>query len=999
MNIPHDDSSLCQEDRDNCNNPAFYSLLGDPRTARPGFRKEIPTSVHKAGKFWMDNEKNASTYKNRVRAASAKEHLTPYVSYLEDVILKSEYAPAFEKFIADHPTRQLTQTRNGQSTTVHRRSLREIRLNLERMGYKEPMDVIKDICYWVGAMKFQYAVNEDFGYMARMLDKAIQQAETNSELKSLYQICCFRDPFGPPPMIRCDGMCDFLLEGGNVIYQIVARDIDYNLCYKCYRRAPEIISFDLPIRQNSTKTEPATVSKTSLVRKTIPVIPQPEREEIVECFACFARHHKMCVLYDEFNWEAGYTASSPKFIDNFSPSYICRQCVQQLSARPLNYQVFTAKTMQITSLSNFIQRELESYMYQLCQQHSNPSALPPKIQVRELSSRKLFFTATGRMAEEYLKHGKPTEFSYTARSLMLTQDTTMDGRLTSEKALFNVIVHEYDNGWILISYLDSVRLFKPAQFRRKLYQRVLVEYMKYIQTFRTNEFQRIYVWVCPPKPGEEYVFLGRPADQIVLDAKGLQIWYEKIFTQAKQESLVDDFLIIDSTNNPFHSYLDIPYFVDDFWAEKLELVHIEVDAELKAYQDFLDDERNPNGDLRSKRRKKRANPPPVPKPVQERVDEIFEKDLKDAVFVVRLKQIPPLDAARSRFLKPAEKDVDIWNKFMFKRGNYQLSCRQRQFDFSDERRATYATLHMHSRMAEESLEVACCYCEVLITEGVYCYKCENAVFCKNCINTHGNFEEDHGKQFMRPFKVPFVKPATPVDLTFGKILNLVEQEARFLTKFSYEATFPIHRRDRNREVRNLVSTLQHHMQMIGRDDSHDGTTCKMCGFVWLTISRHRRICRGSLCYVPSCGRRLLYDDDGSRFERTDRWNRQFLDFGTQVTEEEIEGAGQQLLSPPQQPQALNEDEQEQEMEEQEVEVEVEIEEQEEEEEFHQQEIEEVNQSPELQNGHISHCNILLVDRDMLEPQPSLPEAASSSAFVIIQNNPTEHDDNSPALDE
>ncbi|ODN03984.1 Diphthine methyl ester synthase [Orchesella cincta] len=90
------------------------------------------------------------------------------------------------------------------------------------------------------------------------------------------------------------------------------------------------------------------------------------------------------------------------------------------------------------------------------------------------------------------------------------------------------------------------------------------------------------------------------------------------------------------------------------------------------------------------------------------------------------------------------------------------------------------------------------------------------------------------------------------------------------------------------------------MLAFGQEDVHDGTKCRICDCIWLTKIRHRRICLGSLCYVPSHSRNLLFEEDGTRLDKNDMWNRHFLEFSTQVSEQEIEEAQQQELmySPP-----------------------------------------------------------------------------------------------------
>lgn len=141
-------------------------------------------------------------------------------------------------------------------------------------------------------------------------------------------------------------------------------------------------------------------------------------------------------------------------------------------------------------------------------------------------------------------------------------------------ALFNMIVFEYPEiSAVNISYLDSVKLFHPSDCRRQVYQRCVLSYLREVR----KQYQMLYFWVCPPSPGDEYVFYGRPAEKIDrtlsgLPENGLIRWYKEIMEAGKNEEIVEEFLQAGETNPYDEHFLNVPYLMDDFWPAKLETI-------------------------------------------------------------------------------------------------------------------------------------------------------------------------------------------------------------------------------------------------------------------------------------------------------------------------------------------------------------------------------------------------------------------------------------------
>lgn len=55
---------------------------------------------------------------------------------------------------------------------------------------------------------------------------------------------------------------------------------------------------------------------------------------------------------------------------------------------------------------------------------------------------------------------------------------------------------------VYVSYLDSVNYLTPASFRKRVHQEMVISYLDYA---KRRGFERVYIWVCPPLKGDDYV--------------------------------------------------------------------------------------------------------------------------------------------------------------------------------------------------------------------------------------------------------------------------------------------------------------------------------------------------------------------------------------------------------------------------------------------------------------------------------------------------------------
>ena len=143
------------------------------------------------------------------------------------------------------------------------------------------------------------------------------------------------------------------------------------------------------------------------------------------------------------------------------------------------------------------------------------------------------------MAERYTKKGYPKEFPYVNKVILLFQ--RIDG---CDVLLFGMYVQEYgDNApppnhrTVYLSYLDSVKYFRPNIWRTDVYHELLVSYIEYI---RYRGFHKLVLWACPPVRGDDYLLHRHPPSQRNPRPERLREWYLKVMRAGMKRKAVDE---------------------------------------------------------------------------------------------------------------------------------------------------------------------------------------------------------------------------------------------------------------------------------------------------------------------------------------------------------------------------------------------------------------------------------------------------------------------------
>ena len=122
---------------------------------------------------------------------------------------------------------------------------------------------------------------------------------------------------------------------------------------------------------------------------------------------------------------------------------------------------------------------------------------------------------------------------------------------------------------VYVSYLDSVNLFEPKQYRTTVYHELLIAYLTYVARLG---FLQAHIWACPPSPGDDYMFHCHPPSQKVPNSKRLQGWYKDMLIKAKERKMIHDWCDMQQwfDKQRIKSARQLPYFDGDFWPNQLE---------------------------------------------------------------------------------------------------------------------------------------------------------------------------------------------------------------------------------------------------------------------------------------------------------------------------------------------------------------------------------------------------------------------------------------------
>ncbi|XP_039142760.1 histone acetyltransferase HAC12-like isoform X2 [Dioscorea cayenensis subsp. rotundata] len=344
---------------------------------------------------------------------------------------------------------------------------------------------------------------------------------------------------------------------------------DKFICRKCFS-----------VQNKNIRIDGRDIPKSSLQKKQAYGGEGATCEPWVQCARCKAWQHQICSLFNETRNQSELT------------EYLCPTCIlhgSENGEKLLNQtKAYGAKDLPTTRLSDHIEKWLSQSLKKERQERAQslgksyeevPGA--EDLYVRVVSSISKIVEVKQFFRETFQEENHQSGFPYKSRVILLFQK--IEG---VDVIIFAMYVQEYgtkcplpNQRHVCLSYLDSVKYFRPEiktvkdeALRTFVYHELLLGYLDYC---KKSGFTSCYIWVSPPKRGDNYILYCHPETQKTPEAKKLRDWYLKVIHKAEQAKIAvghsnfsDGFLDEKCRTNITATRL--PYFDQDYWSEQAE---------------------------------------------------------------------------------------------------------------------------------------------------------------------------------------------------------------------------------------------------------------------------------------------------------------------------------------------------------------------------------------------------------------------------------------------
>lgn len=267
--------------------------------------------------------------------------------------------------------------------------------------------------------------------------------------------------------------------------------------------------------------------------------------------------------------------------------FVCNHCYRKRKIGfNLRHRKYSSRRLPHTRMSRYIETKVNEHI-----RENSPTA--GEVTIRVLTAYRDTITVKQEM-KEYVKRCKqkgqsqhpnleeyPDEFNYTNRAIFAWQE--IDG---VDVCVFGMHVQEYGEDCpepnrqvIYLSYLDSVHFFRPKQVRTAVYHEILLSYFKYVKKLG---FRRVFIWVCPSRKGDDYIFYRHPTEQKMPTLKRLSDWYVNLLDKGIMAGIVEKHQNIFQYANTqnWTSLLSMPYLSGDYWPGEFErLLNIMIESQ------------------------------------------------------------------------------------------------------------------------------------------------------------------------------------------------------------------------------------------------------------------------------------------------------------------------------------------------------------------------------------------------------------------------------------
>jgi len=347
----------------------------------------------------------------------------------------------------------------------------------------------------------------------------------------------------------------------------------------------------------------------------------------------------------------------------------------------------------------------------------------------------------------------PESFPYKAKAFFAFEE--IDG---VDICFFGVHVQEYPDApapnsrRVYLSYLDSVKFFRPRHLRTAVYHEILIGYFDFC---RNLGYEFAHIWACPPSEGDDYIFHCHPPEQKIPKPKRLQDWYKKMLDKAIVDQVVMEYndIFKQAKDDRLQSARELPYFEGDFWPNVLEesIKELEQEEEDRKQaevneQAAAEEGQGSKNDKKQKTKKatnKKASQrnakkkiPQVASDLSDKLYQIMEKH-KEVFFVIRLQS-----AESAAKIGPiTDPDPLLPCELMDGRDAFLTLAREKHYEFSSLRRTKWSTMAMLVELhlqGQDKFVYTCNNCKNSVETRYHCQVCEDYDLCVPCYRKVGH---------------------------------------------------------------------------------------------------------------------------------------------------------------------------------------------------------------------------------------------------------------------
>lgn len=362
-------------------------------------------------------------------------------------------------------------------------------------------------------------------------------------------------------VLHCNGPCGSKIRRN--AYYYTDRQQAFHWCTNCF---------------NENKSDIFTVGETQILRGDLKrkKHDKVEEESWVQCDTCKGWLHQICAL---FNAKCNEGMPEGQLLPLSCPMCLLVARKARPTERPAKRWP-GASELRKSDLTRDLERRATDMIHLWRKKRATTLRVPlekipevPKVIIRIVSCRDATFYTKRRMYERYRGQGFTDVHYYRQKAIVMFQ--RIEG---VDILIFAMYVQEYGDDCpgpnrrtAYLSYLDSVKYFRPEELRTDLYHELLIAYLGHL---RRRGFERLVLWACPPLKGDDYIIYCHPPEQRTPKPERLREWYVTMINKAVRAKVVDSWSYLADEYFPpgrvQQSLTNVPYYEGDYWPDFAE---------------------------------------------------------------------------------------------------------------------------------------------------------------------------------------------------------------------------------------------------------------------------------------------------------------------------------------------------------------------------------------------------------------------------------------------